>query len=161
MANWCTNTVTFSGPDENKVRQVFKRLEKKCNNTNLGQTLKWFKDDRYLFDINTDDTISFETKWGPAEQTILEIFNRYDVNGEYYYEEPGMSIYGAIFKIDNEVYSVNLDDEDLDPLDYNDELDCYTVSGIPIESDSDYLFGAIDNKMQRLISNRKTEKGLT
>ena len=106
MANWCSNYLTIEGPDHNKVRALFLRLLNKQKKLNLGVTYKYFNDDRYLFDIYIDQYISFETKWVAPIDTIMYIFNKYNIEGSLTYMEGGMGIYGKIVKYQNGILEV-------------------------------------------------------
>ena len=121
MANWCSNHLTIEGPDYNKVRALFLRLLNKQKKLDLGVTYKYFKDDRYLFDIYVDDYVSFETKWGPAMDTAMYIFNKYNVEGSFTYMEGGMGIYGKLVKYNNTLIEVNLTHEEVDSISYEED----------------------------------------
>lgn len=136
MPNWCSNTIYTTNPD---VVEVFKKLEKRQEESGHGETLDWFNDDRYLFDINIyGDFIHFETKWGPALKTAQAIAKVLNTTIELSYDEPGMCIYGkAIFNPKGEVTDYYLTDSDFDKYKYDEEEDCYIYNDECYESDSE------------------------
>jgi hypothetical protein len=131
MANWCSNYLTIEGPDYEKVRALFSRLLNKQKKLNLGVTYKYFNDDRYLFDIYIDQYISFETKWVAPIDTVMYIFNKYNIEGSLTYMEGGMGIYGKVVKYQNRILQVELTHDEVENMpyeqdeyeeDYHDEL---------------------------------------
>lgn len=149
MANWCSNCFSYYGPDENKVNALFKRLSKKEIKTNKGQTYKWFKDDRYLFEIHPEEGyVNFETKWCPSEDTIINIFKRYNISGTYEYEETGCGVYGKIYKHDGQISQVNLDPGDFNKYEYDELLDCYTYDNQEWDSESELLDHLLEQKIE-------------
>lgn len=149
MANWCNNYFSYEGPDSNKVDALFKRLAKKERDSQEGQILKWFKDDRYLFDIYCEEkgSVTFETKWAPAEDTIVSIFNRYEIWGVYEYAEPGMGVYGRIIQDrEGSLTEVQLDDSDLAQFEYDENLDAYIYNGEQYESDYEIIEDLLNKK---------------
>jgi len=147
MPNWCSNYLTIEGPDHNKVRALFLRLLNKQKKLDLGVTYKYFKDDRYLFDIYVDDYISFETKWGPATDTAIYIFNKYNIEGSLTYMEGGMGIYGKIVKCKNEILQVELTHDDVQNMSYEQD-----------EYEEDYYDELIENLLDKKI--KEIKKGL-
>lgn len=150
MANWCYQYMEFEGPDTKKVMGLFSRLSAKERKTGYGQTLKKFKDDRYLFNIELEDegSVRFETKWSPAENTINYIFSNYNITGECGYEESGMGIYGKTIKTTNRLRDVCLTHEDLEQIVYDEDLDLYTFKGEVDETDTDFIEQLLEDKIK-------------
>lgn len=136
MPNWCSNWITTDNQD---VIEVFKKLEKRQKESGFGETLDWFGDDRYLFEINTyDSLVTFETKWSPALKTAEAIAKVLNTTIELSYDEPGMCIYGkAIFNPKGEIVNYQLQGSDFDRIDWNEDTGLYTFEGEEYESDSE------------------------
>lgn len=143
MANWCNNSVTFSGPQK-KLEEVFnmiKFLEIKSYLNNRGVIPDFIenspelmaKDDMlYMFDIyyseDSFDFISFSSKWSPALDTVYEIGKQIGVSFEHEYDESSNMIYGiASYNHQTGEYkNTYLDDDDFEQI--KEEYD--EVSGI-------------------------------
>lgn len=134
MPNWCSNFILTGNQD---VKDVFEELIKNQAESGNGETLDWFEDDRYLFDIYIEgDCIYFSTKWSPALKTgeaLAKLFNTEIVLG---YDEPGNLVYGkAIFNSKGEIKDYYLSDLDFNKYDYDEDKDCYIYEGEEYESD--------------------------
>jgi hypothetical protein len=147
MANWCSNYLTIEGPDYEKVRALFLRLLNKQRKLDEGVTYKYFKDDRYLFDIYVDQYISFETKWVAPIDTIMYIFNKYNIEGELTYMEGGMGIYGKVVKYQNRILKVELTHDEVENMPYEQD-----------EYEEDYHDELIENLLDKKI--KEIKKGL-
>ena len=147
MANWCSNYLTIEGPDYEKVRALFLRLLNKQRKLDEGVTYKYFKDDRYLFDIYVDQYISFETKWVAPIDTIMYIFNKYNIEGELTYMDGGMGIYGKVVKYQNRILKVELTHDEVENMPYEQD-----------EYEEDYHDELIENLLDKKI--KEIKKGL-
>jgi len=136
MPNWCSNWITTSNQD---VIEVFKKLEKRQKESGFGETLDWFNDDRYLFEINTYySVVTFETKWSPAFKTAESIAKVLNTRIELNYDEPGMAIYGkAVFSPEGQVVNYQLQNSDFNRIDWDEDTGLYTFEGDEYESDSE------------------------
>lgn len=106
----------------------------------MGQTLKVFNDDTYLFDIYVeDDYVNFETKWGPPTNTIMYLLNKYNVDAEFEYQESGMQIYGKIIKKNGIINHISLSESDISGFDFDITKDCYIYKGEEYECEQDIL----------------------
>ena len=136
MPNWCSNWINTGSQD---VIEVFKKLEKRQKESGFGETLDWFGDDRYLFEINTyDSVVTFETKWSPAFKTAESIAKVLNTTIELNYDEPGMAIYGkAVFSPEGQVVNYQLQNSDFDKIEWDEDTGLYTFEGDEYESDSE------------------------
>lgn len=139
MANWCNNYLSVSGKDTERVLNLFRGLAFREKLTELGQTLKCFDDDRYMFNIYVEDNgwVTFETKWAPAGKSIVKIFTKYDVKGFYEYSEPGCQVLGKIVKNENGIQEYVVPQEDFDKIHYNENIESYIFEGDEYEYLSD------------------------
>ena len=129
MANWCSNTVTFEGPEDRlkTLYKLFLKMTKLQTATGKGQIFPLFQnvneDISYLFNIYLSDEenpvggyIQFETKWSPDPTSFMLIANMFDVSFTYQAEEMSMGIY-CEYKYDPKdctLYTRELTDEESD-----------------------------------------------
>lgn len=145
MANWCFNSVTFSGSESNtnKVIELFNQLHKQEKKEQCGQKPDFVQGDNYFFNIviNEDINIQFESRWSPIISELVEIAKEFDLDFESTYEENGNLIFGkAIYKSGNEEAEIlNLTDADFNLFDYDEEKDTYIYNGEEYESDFEIL----------------------
>lgn len=146
MANWCSNFILTGNQD---VKDVFQKLIKRQEESGQGETLDWFEDDRYLFDIEIyGDSIMFQTKWGPALKTGQALAKTLKTEIELDYDEPSNLVYGkAIFNPKGEITDYYLSDLDFDKYEYNEEKDVYIFEGQEYESDEDIKEILLQRKM--------------
>lgn len=145
MANWCFNSVSFSGNETNvkKVIELFTQLHEQEKKEHCGQKPEFVQGDDYFFNIviNDETNVQFESKWTPNISELVEIAKEYDLNFECTYEECGNMIFGkAIYTSGNEEAEIlDLDNEDFDLFTYDDEEDIYIYNGEKYESDFEIL----------------------
>jgi hypothetical protein len=97
MANWCSNFVEMDGPEQDlkQIWNILKGLKETCTNkhecTNVREDTpvqnNWAKQlfsfDDYLFNLDLGTSFwnnfsyNFSTKWGPEDDLILELSERY------------------------------------------------------------------------------------
>ena len=145
MANWCFNTVVFSGSENNekKVIELFNQLHEQEIKEQCGQKPDFVQGDNYFFNIviNDETNIQFESRWTPIISELVEIAKEYDLNFECTYEECGNQIFGkAIYTSGNEEAEIlDLTDEDHDLFNYDEEKDTYIYNGEEYEGDFEIL----------------------
>lgn len=147
MANWCIN---FIHTDNQEVIDVFKELEKREQKENCGQTLDYFKDDRFLFNIYVDEGhITCETKWSPPIDTIVNLAKKYNCVIEMDYDESGNLIYGKIVADKYGSKDIALSDEDWDKFEYDEEKDLYIFEEKKWESDDEIKEILLERKINK------------
>jgi len=134
MANNCNNFIYFNGDDSARVNDMFQRAMEYNDEYGYG----WLPEDddikalfyqHYLFDVERQDTDMWRcwTKWSPPIDELC-IISRSFPSVKFYMEwdEPGMALYGRC-KISNGVVTslVELADEDLEQVSYDDENNLY------------------------------------
>lgn len=157
MANWCQHWLTFQG-EESKIKEVvamFQAMEQKFKETNEGQKPDFIQEVKqdYFFDIYTDETeiISYNTKWSPNLDDIIEIANHFDLNFECTYQELGENIFGkAVFTAGNpEAKRFDLEKSDFDLYSFSQEDDIYSYQGEESESEEDILMQIFKEKFNQ------------
>lgn len=146
MPNWCSNFILTGNQD---VKDVFEELIKNQAESGNGETLDWFEDDRYLFDIYIEgDCIYFSTKWSPALKTGEALAKTLKTEIELDYHEPSNLVYGkAIFNSKGEIKDYYLSDLDFDKYEHDEEKDVYIFEGEEYESDEDIKEILLKRKM--------------
>lgn len=119
MANWCNNTVVFTGSPEavEQITALFNTI------VEMGQQIELKKlpdflagtEEHFFYDIshNHDGMVEYETRWTPNIETVLQIARHYKVDFVHDYQEVGNCLFGrATFAkgIFNNIY--------LDPHDF-------------------------------------------
>lgn len=144
MANWCSNSLHT---ENTKIYKLFKRLEKKYLEENMGQTLKYFKDDRYLFDFYLEDgIIQFETKWSPAINTVISLAKKYKCNIELEFCETGNLVYGILYAYPDKHILIELDYTDFDKFFYIEDNNNYCFENKFYDSEYEILDILLERK---------------
>lgn len=147
MANWCWNSVEFSGKKENlqNLLKILNEMVDRSKKLDKGVVpiLIEPSEDGYYFYLSIEDhnlyenleveeyfiIIRYETKWNPNPENNKWIGLKFEVDFEYEYEESGNKMYGKyrFIHTDNEedpIYEHKfLTDEEVDQCKYleNDE----------------------------------------
>lgn len=133
MPNWCSNHIFTSNQD---VIELFKKLQKRQKESGNGETMDWFNDERYLFDIEFNgDSVTFETKWSPPLKTAEAISKLFNTEIVLDYDEPGMCAFGKYIVSPNSELHYFLTMDDFNKYDYDEDKDCYIYEGEEYESD--------------------------
>ena len=158
MANWCSNSVAFEG-NETALEQVkleFRKMIAKEQKENCGQLPEYISDKRgYFFDLiweESDCTFSYQTKWSPNTEILLQLAEHYKVDFIYNYEEIGNQIYGVAVYSNNELSEIYLEEEDFEQYDYHEETDTYFFEAENYESDYEILEILLKRKIKNVQS---------
>ncbi|OYD43649.1 DUF1281 family ferredoxin-like fold protein [Sphingobacterium cellulitidis] len=157
MANWCYNVVQFSG-DEQKIKEIdalFNEMSEREKQAREGQLPSFVEADTgYLFDIYVQDGyISYETKWAPNTDVLVQIADHFQTGFIHEYQEPGMCIFGEATYQDKELVDISLDDNDLELFHYEDDIG-YVYEGQTYESDVEIMELLLEKKKGGLDSPR-------
>jgi hypothetical protein len=157
MANWAQNWVEFSGEETNlqNLKSCFKAMELKEKQTNEGQIPEFMAKPKqdWFFNIYVDetDTISYDTKWSPNIDDLIEIANHFDLNFIATYQETSNNIFGkAIFTAGNsEAKIYDLDNTDFDLFSTNEDFEIYIFEGFEYESQDEILENIFERKFNQ------------
>lgn len=137
----CINTLIILDDEKGKMREWFKSV--RDASFNEGQMPSCVKSDngyRYLFYIQDDtDQISFETKWAPPIEELIQMGKTFECSFELLYDEPGCGVYGELHynhKTNTHV-DIFLENEELELIIYDEDADIYTFESNEYESDSE------------------------
>jgi hypothetical protein len=155
MANWCSNTVMFTGEQSQLIQleTLFNEMAVKERAENKGQVPPFIEEDgNWLFEISWDfDRLSYETKWSPNIELIKEVATHYGVGFVYDYCETGNCIFGEATLEDGEFRDIFLEPSDFDQYDFDEETDTYTFEGETFESDMEIMEILLDRKRAEAI----------
>lgn len=154
MANWCSNTVRFTGNEESadKMLQLFKTMMEQEKKSGEGQIPDFVQNkDGYFFEIyqNQTDECSFqyETKWCPNIEVVYLISDHYNTEFVLEYAELGSCIYGRTTYQNHVLDDVCLDFSDFDKFQHDEETDTYQFEAGNYDSDLEILEILLERKI--------------
>ena len=151
MANWCYNTITFSG----RYKAFAKRLEKHNYNK---QGFEIVKGGRCIFSLEKieDGMYSFESKWIPPLDELFQRAKKGRFSFEIDYEELGCDVYGkAIYNYPEDSYDdYYLTSEILNMREWDDDV--LKINGIVV--DEEYEMEWLERQLERLVNNKNYNK---
>jgi len=157
MANYCSNSVVFAAnePTLEKIRALFEEIEIKQKDHGkyyLPDFIK--KEGGYMRDIIVNKSrISFETRWVPNTETLMEIADFYQADFTSRYDEITMGIYGETRYDRNSLIMVTLDNEDFRAIRYDKQKNGYPFGEQVFEYEGDLLDYMLE---QKILSNQVT-----
>lgn len=148
MANWCYNTITFSGNYKNFAKQLEKHNYDDCG-------FEFIKGGRCIFSLEKieDGMYSFESKWIPPLDELVKKARRCKFSFEIDYEELECDIYGKAFYNHNEnnLKDYYLSPEVLNMREWNDDV--LKIDGVIV--DEEYEMVWLERQLERLINSKK------
>ena len=149
MPNWCFNTVTFSGDEENLnalniALADAKKAEKEENQAqkihNLGDVVEGYFFDIYFEVYDDHITLQYQTRWSPNQEDLALLCKEYKVSAEHEYSESGMQIYGTTtYNESGEYTDEQVKQEFLDLIEYDDESSVYIYNGEIWDNEDDLI----------------------
>ena len=150
MPNWCYNTITLSG----RCKNFCKQLEKHDYGIQGFEILPG-KNKRCIFSLEkiTENMYSFESKWIPPIEELVEKARKSKFSFEIDYEELSMGIYGkAIYNCKNDsLVEYDLPDEILNRRDFDDNGNFILDGKL---CDQEYEMEWLENELEKLINNK-------
>lgn len=152
MANYCSNSVVFTADEQTlqNIRDLFTEIEQ-----NQLQHEKYYlpsfvtQEDGYMQDIVVDpQRITFETRWVPNTEVLLQIADFYKAGFTCKYQEMAMGIYGECRYDGQTLLMVNLDSEDFKAIRYDKQKKGYLCGQDVFEFEGDLLDHMIEQKFQ-------------
>lgn len=162
MANWCSNTVTFTGNEEttDKILQLFTTMMEQENKSKEGQIPDFVQEKSgFFFEIYQNEadqcTFQYETKWCPNIEVLYLISEHYNAEFVLEYAELGCCIFGRTTHQNQVLDDVCLDFSDFDKYQYYEETDTYQFEGEAYDSDMEILEILLKRKIneETLIEN--------
>ena len=154
MANWCSNTVRFTGNKEStdKILQLFKTMMEQENKSGEGQIPGFVQGkDGIFFEIYQNETdeysFQYETKWCPNIEVSYLISEHYNTEFVLEYAESGSCIYGRTTYQNQLLDDVCLDFSDFDKCCYDEETDSYQFDEETYDSDMEILEILLERKI--------------
>ena len=143
MANWCFNTVTFQGNDDQieKLQELFLNMQAQFILQGKGQLPAFIqKESEYFFEMEmSDNVLNYVTKWSPNLETVREIADEFGVEFSFHYEETANGIYGEAVYEKGNLKDTFLTIDDFASYIYDEEKDTYLFEGEYYENDGDIL----------------------
>lgn len=154
MANWCSNTVTFTGNEEatDKIIALFKTMMEQENKSGEGQIPDFVQEKSgFFFEIYQNETdecsFQYETKWCPNIEVLYIISDHYNAGFILNYAELGNCIFGKTTYQNQVVDDACLDFGDFDKYEYNEETDTYQFEGETYDSDLEIMEILLERKI--------------
>lgn len=145
MPNWCYNTITFSG----KYKAFCKRMENHDYNI---QGFEFIKNGRCIFSLEKieDGVYSFESKWIPPIDELIQQAKKSKFSFEIDYEELGCQVYGRAYYDcrTDELKDYFLGDETFNMIEWDDDV--LKINGVVCESEMEFL----EIQLEKLINNK-------
>jgi len=155
MANYCFNTITFTGDDLSLIRGVIEQIKVE-EEKGLGWIPEGFSGDyhHYLFDVCAEDygteiVFTCQTKWAPPIEELVFLCKDANIDIELQYEESGNLLYGVYYYSHKtkETTNVCLEDEDFVRVVYDDETNTCTFDGKEFESECEAYEQMLQEKL--------------
>lgn len=154
MANWCSNTVRFTGNEESadKILQLFKTMMEQENKSGEGQIPDFVQHkDGYFFEIYQNEaeecSFQYETKWCPNIEVLYLISDYYKAGFVLEYAELGSCIYGRTTYQNQVLEDVCLDFSDFNKYQYDEETETCHFEGETYDSDLEILEILLERKI--------------
>jgi hypothetical protein len=133
MANWCFNSVRFTGEPDNiqKVMDEFQNLQMQEMDTEKGQLPDFISGEtNYFFELYVRTRrVNFVTRWIPPVEIMVEIGRYYSVDFEFDFEEIANGICGKAFYRNGKATIFNLSHADFAAYDYDEKKRKYRFEG--------------------------------
>jgi len=150
MANWCYNTVWFTGePDViNSLTCFLYELAQEGRRTGHGQLPDFItRKEGWMFELGWSGEFHFyTTKWKPNTNVLIEVADRYGLNFRHAYEETGNRIFGVSAYEDGVLRTTDLDTEDFEAYCYNENTETYEFENAHYESSDEILQILLERK---------------
>jgi hypothetical protein len=153
MANWCSNTVVFTGEQSQiaQLKTLFTAMAEKEKAEAKGQIPPFIEEDKdWLFEISWEfDTLNYETKWSPNIELIKQVALQFGVGFIHSYCETGNGIFGEAVFENGDLADTFLEPSDFDQYEYNEDADTYTFENEAYESDLEIMEILLERKKNK------------
>jgi hypothetical protein len=151
MANWCFNTVTFTGePDMlTKLTEYFYEMARQNEHPRTGR-LPYFATIRrgWMYNFGWSGKFYFyATKSTPNTAVLIEIADRYRLDFRHEYEEMVNRIYGIATYENGELQLTEVDPEDFDEFRYNENTNTYEFENQHFDNCDEILQILLERKL--------------
>jgi hypothetical protein len=151
MANWCHNSVQFTGqPDKVSAAMDFFRSIKEQQTLHKNYELPDFitADNKSIVEKGYDDErVSFRSAWRPPLLALNQIADEFGVGYTNKYEEFGMFEYGKAYYQDGQLDGVRLTPEDAGRITYYPEREVFVFEGKEFDNDEMIIYGMFHKKI--------------
>lgn len=154
MANWCQNTVEFSG-NEQRLKEIdwlFKAMAVLEKDTRVGQLPPFVDNDAlvgagegHFVGIHIyDGTVDYETKRMPNTGILVQIADYFQADFRYAYYEPGKKIFGEATYRQGILTDISLDQGDFEL--FREDEEGYQFEGQSYDGDVEILEILLERK---------------
>jgi hypothetical protein len=151
MANWCHNSVQFTGqPDKVGAVIEFFRLMKEQQTLYKNYDLPYFitAENKSIVEIGYDDErVYFRSAWRPPLLALNQIADEFGVSYTNKYEEPGMFESGKAYYHDGHLDGVRLTLEDAARITYHSEREVFIFDGKEFDNDEVIIYRMFNKKI--------------
>lgn len=156
MANWCQNSVRFTGETEavEAAHALFKELAENEEHDKFDLPGFITVETSIIAGIwIKDDTINYKTRWAPNLQALQQIAEHFGAGFVNRYSERGMGIFGEAIYERGLGQDIRLDHKHLEQISYDEALGQYKYNDRSYESEEELLDEILDAEISR-IKNR-------
>jgi hypothetical protein len=143
MANWCFNTVTFNGEADEieKLKDLFYNMQAQFILHDKGQLPSFIhQNSDHFFDMNiAGNVLTYNTKWTPNLETMVQIADYFGVGFVFHYEETANGVFGEAVYQDCILRDVFLEIADFARYTYDEEKEVYWFEGKSYEDNTEIL----------------------
>ena len=154
MANWCSNTVTFTGNKEStdKIVQLFQTMTEQEEKSGEGQIPDFIQEKNgFFFEIYQNETdecsFQYETKWCPNIEALYLISDHFQTEFVLEYVELGCCIFERTTYQNQVLDDICLDFSDFDTYCYDEETYTYQFEEETYDSDTEILEILLERKI--------------
>jgi hypothetical protein len=157
MANWCSNSTTFTKGDLKGLAALLeagKQVMEKENRGWLPLEVEERDLRRYFFNMSIEVNpkyvfIQYETKWAPPLDELVLIADMFGCSFSTDYEECGMAIYGqANSSKETGLVDTYLDEAEINKVVYDEDTDTYTFEGEVYDSEFEAYEILLERKLK-------------
>ena len=157
MANWCFNTVRFTGEPEQlkKVTLLFLNLQVTQIIDEKGQLPDFVKGNTgHLFDLKMENgELDFCTKWTPNPEVMAQVADYFQLDFTQDYSETANGIYGQFVYKKGVLRDICLEIEDFARYSYDEDKESYLFEGDYYEDDSEILQILLERRRLQNLGN--------
>jgi hypothetical protein len=150
MANWCSNTVSFTGEQHqlDELGKLFTQMADKEKAENKGQLPPFITEDKdWLFEISWEyETLYYETRWTPNIEVIQQIADHFGVGFVHSYCETGNLVFGEATYENGALQDIFLEPGDFDQYEFDEDTDTYLFDGERYESSDEIMDILLERK---------------
>jgi hypothetical protein len=161
MANWCFNTVRFTG-EENRlteIKELFQGMAARSIAEEKGQLPPFItSEEGYFFEVDfSGDYLCYQTRWTPNLELMHKVGKYFGVDYTHDYDESSNGIYGQANYRNGHWRDIYLGDAEFEQYHYLDDTELYYFEGDTYDTDGEILETLLERKI-KAVQEAKTQK---